>query len=503
MAADFVSMGSNMKALVTRSLFILALVCACAAASRAAQDCGRPICPPGELKPPRSATPPKTTTPPPVVIFKPATPKPKPRARSKPKGRGRREPVEEEDGGAEEEVCEGAAVLVRCGGIQGCEVKVDGRMLGLTNDRGELLIEGVTKGTHNFAISKQGYNPDSRQLKLDCGASETASLSLRINPVRLRIRTSPAEAEVFTGDPPVSAGRSDARGIFEYTATTPRLLVTARKPGYLDDNSPVNVSPDSAQREIVLTLKPIPARLSLTTNVEGARARVDGGDAARPLTAEPISLAPGAHRVEVDALGYAPASLEFTAAPDETLKRSVTLERLPVAELVARAEAAFRASAYEDALTLCGYALESDPSAPAAHRIKGMVYLVRQDYAKAEPHLASALAGGETIELHVRRHTRESFDPQKGHEACEGFLYLGKSDIEYRGRQVTGENFKVPYAQVQVIGVQLKKNVAAYLGTKISNGGRKQDYNFYSFDREITAAGRPYLEMIQRLLHTH
>jgi hypothetical protein len=193
----------------------------------------------------------------------------------------------------------------------------------------------------------------------------------------------------------------------------------------------------------------------------------------------------------------------LTAAPDETLKRAVTLERLPIAELVARAESAFRASAYEDVLTLCGYALEADPAAPAAHRLKGMVYLVRQDYARAEPHLASALAGGETIELHVRRHPRESFDPQKGHDACEGFLYLGKSDVEYRGRQSAGENFKVPYAQAQVVGVQLKKNVAVYLGTKISNGGKKQDYNFYSFDRELTAAGRPYLEMIQRLLLPH
>jgi hypothetical protein len=56
----------------------------------------------------------------------------------------------------------------------------------------------------------------------------------------------------------------------------------------------------------------------------------------------------------VDVLGYARAALELATAPGETLKKSVALERLPVAELTARAEAAFRARAYEDVLTLCG-----------------------------------------------------------------------------------------------------------------------------------------------------
>lgn len=482
-----------MRGTVISVLCVAAFIFVCAAPSRSQQgDCGRPVCDPTPTRPP------KTTTPAPPVTSRPTFPRPKP----KPRPKDRRDP--KEDAGGEEEVCEeGASLTVRCGGIQGCEVRVDGRLVGLTNDKGEYPADRLTNGAHNISVSKSGYNPDSRRLTLACGPNEAANLNLRINPVKLRIRTSPTEAEVFTGDPPVSVGRSDARGLFEYTATTPRLLVTARKAGYLDDNIPVNVSPDSAQREIVLTLKAIPARLSLTTNVAGARARVDGGDAARPLTAEPLSLSPGPHRIEVEALGYATTTLELTSAPDETLKRAVALERLPIAELTARAETAFRANAYEDVLTLCGYALEADASAPAAHRLEGMVYLVRQDYANAEPHLAAALTGGETIELHVRRHARESFDPLKGHDACEGFLYLGKSDVEYRGRQVTGENFKVPYAQVQVIGVQLKKNAAAYLGTKVSGGGRKQDYNFYSFDREMTAAGRPYLEMIQRLLRPH
>ncbi|MBV8855792.1 MAG: PEGA domain-containing protein [Acidobacteria bacterium] len=456
-----------MRATVIRALLIFAFACACAAAPRARQkDCGRPECAPTPTprptpRPPRTPTGPRTTAPAPCD--------------------------------------EPAHVLVKCG-LPGCSVTVDGKPHGLTNDSGELLVEGVPPGTRTVAISKPGYEGDSRSYKLGCGASETASLSLKIRPVKLRVRTSPPEAEVFVGDPPTPVGRSDAQGLFEYVANTPRLLVTARKAGHLDDNRRVNVNPGAAQQEVVLNLKAIPAQLSLTANVPGASARVDGGQP-RPLTAEPLALAPGAHRVQVDALGYALAALELTVAPGETPKRSVVLERLPVAELTARAEAAFRTNAYEDVLKLCGYVYEAEPAAPAAHRLEGMVHLARQDYARAEQHLVAALAGGETIELHVRRHSRESFDLLKGHDACEGFLYLSKDVVEYRGRQVVGENFKVPHAQVQVVGVQLKKNVAAYLGTKISDArGKRQDYNFYSFDKELTAAGRPYLEMIQRLL---
>lgn len=461
-----------MRVAASRALLCAVLACACAAAPRASQkDCGRPDCGPA----PRPAA----QRPGRAPASKPprAAPQPAPC----------REP---------------ARVLVKCG-LPGCTVTVDGKVRGLTNDGGELLVEGVPRGTRTVAVSKPGYEGDSLAYKLGCGASETANLSLRIRPVRLRFRTNPPGAEVFVGDPPAPVGRSDSEGLFEYVANTPRLLVTARKPGHLDDNRRVSLGPGAAPQEVFLNLKAIPAQLSLTANAPGARVRVDGGEA-RPLTAEPVTLAPGAHRVEVDALGYAPSAVAVTAAPGETRKLSVTLERLPAAELVARAEAAFRAGAYEDVLKLCAYVYEAAPAAPAAHRLEGAVHLARQDYARAERHLAAAIAGGETVELRVRRHPRERFELLKGHDRCEGFLYLGKGEAEYRGRHDAGENFKVPYSQVQVLGVQLKKSVSAYLGTKVSNGrGKKQDYNFYSFDRELTVVGRPYLEMIQRLLRPH
>jgi hypothetical protein len=477
-----------MKSLPLHLLRALAFACACVVSASAQGETGRP----GERPPPKPA--PSE----PRRILSPAKPPTRP-ARTT---RSTRPPAEAHASRAPEGCHEAAELLVRCG-EPGCQVSVGGSFRGLTNDKGELLVEQLHGGSHKVEVSKQGYRGNSLTVSLRCGASEAADLSLRINPVRIRIRTTPPEVEVFVNDPPVAVGRSNADGLLEYTAETPSLLVQARKAGYFEDSRRVRISPDASQREIALNLKPIPAQLSLSASAAGARVRVGKSDS-RPLTTEPLALAPGLHRLVIDALGYTPVALEVTAAPGESLKRTITLERLPVVELVAQAEAALAQRAYEDVLALCAYAFEAEPRAAAAHRLAGLTHLARQEFARAGHHLAQALAGGEVVQLPVRRHSRESFDLLKGHDSCEGWLVFGKTEVEYRGRQVASENFRVPYAQVQVAGLQLKKSVAAFLATKVSDGrGKRQDYNFYSFDKELTQAGRPYLEMLHALLRPH
>jgi hypothetical protein len=82
-------------------------------------------------------------------------------------------------------------------------------------------------------------------------------------------------------------------------------------------------------------------------------------------------------------------------------------------------------------------------------------------------------------------------------------LILNKSEVELQGRNAA-ENFKVGYDQVELTGVQLKKNVALYLGTKVTvTRGKRREYNFYSFDNELSQAGRPFLDMLQLLLRPH
>jgi len=86
---------------------------------------------------------------------------------------------------------------------------------------------------------------------------------------------------------------------------------------------------------------------------------------------------------------------------------------------------------------------------------------------------------------------------------CEAQLNLGKNELEFRGIRSPTEDFKVSYDQVQVGSIQMKNSTAAYLNTKVNVNGKRRDYNFYSFDRELSALGKPYLEMVQRLLRSH
>jgi len=91
----------------------------------------------------------------------------------------------------------------------------------------------------------------------------------------------------------------------------------------------------------------------------------------------------------------------------------------------------------------------------------------------------------------------------KGHNVCDARLILSKTELEFKSDSTPAENFKVPYDQVQIVGIQLKNRVALYLATKVNVAGKRRDYNFYSFDQELSQSGKPYLEMIQHLLRSH
>lgn len=277
----------------------------------------------------------------------------------------------------------------------------------------------------------------------------------------------------------------------------------ASKPGYLPANKTVNVGPNGSNAEIVLALKPLAATLSISVNVEDARALIDDQREYQSLKAK-LQLPPGHHRISVEALGYATNILEVDLAPDKTENRNVTLERLTVPQLKEQADRLYRARAYKDVLKLSQYLFEVEPNNAAANRLAGLANLAQQNYANAENYLAKGLAANEVVEFPVRRHPREAFDVRKGHDTCDAVLILSKTDVEFRGRQYSNDNFKVPYTQLQALGILIKSNQAVYLSTKVSDAkGKKKDFNFYSPEHELSQSGRPYLGMLQRLLQPH
>lgn len=394
--------------------------------------------------------------------------------------------------------CAESEILIHCDAPE-CSVAVDGRAQGEANLNGELQV-AVSPGKRSIAVSKNGYETAQLSVNVSCGELERIPVKLKSKPYNLQIKTNPANCDIFVNsDQPVSIGKSDEQGLFEFRVQSGTVYIQARKEGYLTDG--LSVSPTMAGKEIALKLKPLPARIVLQTNVSDAFAQADDDEKKFDLS-EPFSMEAGQRKLTVQALGHSPQVLELNLQPNRKIERAIRLERLPIAELLAQAEAFLNKESYRETIRLCDYVFESEPDNAPANRLMGTIYLLKKDYGKAETYLQKALAGDETIRLKIRRHANEKFELSTGHgAACDALLILNKTEIEYRGLSVTTENFKTPYSQIQILGLQIKKDVALYLSAKVTGAkNSKKDYNFYGRDKELSQNEKPYLEMIQKLI---
>lgn len=461
--------------LVLKLLLVLVFLSTCSSVSNAQGPCGGKPCPrvraTGSRRIPRPPRPPRNP------------------------GSGNPRPVNPAP------VCEDSDLVVVCG-MPGCEITLNGTDRHVTDDLGGITFQVEGNQTYEVRVSKSGYEPfKPEKKKVGCDDQQEVKASLIAKPVALRIRTQPANCEIYL-DGQKQSNESDDQGLFPYVMSRPTVLIEARKKGYLSATKSINLVPELAGREIVVALDPISATVRLSSNVESARVIVDNQRSAKPIS-ERILLSPGNHALTIDALGYTPVKLEFSVAPDESLKREVTLERLPIPSLQSQAISRFQNRAYDDVLKLCGYIFEIDRANATANQLAGLTYLERGDLGRAAGYLEQALAGNQEVRLNIRRHPGEKFELNKGHDACAALLIIGKTGVEFQGVRNAVDNFKITYDQIQVIGVQLKSNVAPYLNTKVTVGGKRRDFNFYSYDKELSLAGKPYLELIQRLLKPH
>ncbi len=384
--------------------------------------------------------------------------------------------------------------------MAGCEITL-GQERHITDSLGGFTFQVPGRQDYRVRVAKTGYNAFERtEKKIDCGDQREVNAELIANPVTLRVRTVPAECDIYLDRQKQPSG-SDQAGRFSYLLSKPTLLIEAKKPGYLSATQTIVLAPELANRELTLALEPISARVKMSVNVDDAQVTID--NAATQNANDRLLLRPGTHALTVEALGYAPVKFDLKVAPDESISKEITLERLSVTALQAQAEGLLSKRAYDDVMKLSRYIFEADKQNGAANRLEGYVHLARGDFNSAGSRFARALEAGETIVLRIRRHAGEKFELSKGHEACDAQLVLRKSELEFQGLRNPVENFKVPYEQVQVGTIQLKSSQAVYLATKVTVNTKRRDYNFYSFDKELSPAGKTYLEMIQRLLAPH
>jgi tetratricopeptide (TPR) repeat protein len=401
----------------------------------------------------------------------------------------------------EPESCQDSDLVVVCG-MSGCEITLNGQEKHVTDDLGGFTFQVAGNQSYKVRVTRPGYDSYERtEPKLECGDQRIVNATLNAKPVMLKIRTLPAECDIYLDNQKQPKG-SDAQGLFSYLLTKPTLLLEARKQKYLSKTRSIVLKPELANSEIVLALEPLPATVKLSVNIESAQITIDNHNSPIPFS-DRLSLPPGTHTLSIEALGYAPDTFHLNVGPDETVSREVKLERLPTLALQSQAANLLAARAYTDVLKLCSYILEADNSNAVAHRLEGYVYLARGDFGNASAHFAQALAGNESVALQARHHPGEKFDLVRGHDMCEARLIFRKNEIEFQGLRNPVDNFKVSYDQIQVVGIQVKNSVAVYLGTKVTVAGKRRDYNFFAYDKELSQSGKPYLEMIQGLLRSH
>jgi hypothetical protein len=394
--------------------------------------------------------------------------------------------------------------------LPGCLVTLSGKQSSAltAGQDGRVRFAAVdAKDRYNVAVSKPGYEGNTLAVQFRCGEEKTVELPLRVRPTMLRLRTFPPQCEILINGQP--KGPSDAQGNFSLQVIDATLKIEARKEGYLGVTKGLLLEPGKAEQQVALTLEPILPLLTVVVTPDSlkdsAKVRV-GQQTEQRAVNEEIALAPGRHQLTVEALGHKPVTLEVNLPPGAKEKRSVKLERLPLAELAAQAEVAYQARAYANVLKLCGYMFEADAAYAPAHRLAGLTYVIEQNYATAGDHLARARGGGETFSLPVRRHLREDFDPARGHDLCQALLVFSRERVNFKGLQVGTEDFNVPYHHLQMLRQEPRGRgkLALALSAEVTlENGRKRPYSFFSPDTELSAAGKAYLEMLQRLLQAH
>jgi hypothetical protein len=150
-------------------------------------------------------------------------------------------------------------------------------------------------------------------------------------PLSLQIVTDPPGAEVT-----IDTQRQALRTPSTFSlARAPSYLVRVERDGSRAHEERIAVPPGASAHSVVMKLEPLTAavaRLKVHTNAKRASFRLDGkpvGDGAGDLTLD--TIAPGSHRLAVEARGFLPREQPIAIAPNEVAELEWALRPAPAA----------------------------------------------------------------------------------------------------------------------------------------------------------------------------
>ena len=209
----------------------------------------------------------------------------------------------------------------------GATVTVNGIEKGVT----PVTLQNVPKGLATITFRLAGYEEETREIRLQAGASQTLALKLKGKAARLRVVSVPEQARVFVDD--------------DFQGKTPLSLSTVR-PGEhvlrieLDGYAPLTRTvtlENAGETTEEFTLESTLGRLEIITDPPGAKIMLDGraagttesqgGAATKSKVLSVEKVAVGSHTILVHCPGYKDRAYKLNVASRETTQLFARLAR--------------------------------------------------------------------------------------------------------------------------------------------------------------------------------
>ena len=206
----------------------------------------------------------------------------------------------------------------------GADVKYNGVSLGTT----PLLVTTLPSGqTHVFELALNGYQTRRIDVALDGRTPVVREESLALDSGTVDCTTDPPGATVMVNG--VERGKTPLA-----LTHIPKGLaaITVKLEGYREETRELRLTPGDRQT-LALSLKALPARLTVVSSPEQARVFLDDDYQGKtPLTIS--SVTPGTHTLRVELPGHAPVTRSVTLAngaeETEEFKMASVLGRLEI-----------------------------------------------------------------------------------------------------------------------------------------------------------------------------
>lgn len=197
--------------------------------------------------------------------------------------------------------------------------------------------------------------------------------------------------------------------------------------------------------------------LTITANVPEPQFVIEGqGPYTGGVLGQP--LAPGTYKVTAKKVGYSPQSQTVEIrVPGKRTSINFELKEMPVSELIAEANAAFKRGDYPVVNDLCQRVRLREPTNATANKLLGLSYMSTREFDKSLDYLLLGIRGGQFVTFSIGRH--------RGNGGYEfGALRLKATAIRFVnekarfGSQVqlsdVGEDvgeidFEVPYSKIR------------------------------------------------------